>query len=110
MTRRSSNSSMRHMKTTLLLAAAVLAAPAAQAQSVDRIARYSDYTVALSSMPCPASDWAKTAVYNSYGSDSGRAYGCWTDGAAKVSIRWFKVDTGRQLPDAVPAKDFQSAN
>lgn len=96
------------MKTALLLAA-LLASTAAQAQTITKIARFDDHTVALSDMPCPASQWEKTAVYNSYGADRGRAVGCWSGSRDKVELTWFKVSTSRPLPKALPASDFQSA-
>ena len=89
---------------------AILATSAAQAQSIHSIARFSDYTVALSDMPCPNNPSAKTAVYISYAADRGKAYGCWTGGRIHVSIRWFRINTSRTPPESMDGKLFENAN
>lgn len=96
----------KHLALAAILAATL--ASAAQAQSITSIARYGDHTVALSSMPCPANQYAKTAIYNSYGPERGVAYGCWTSARTQVTVSWFRVNTTRQPPESLPIQDFEN--
>ena len=93
-----------------ILIAALFTATAVHAQSIKKIARYGDHTVALSDMPCPIDEYSsRTAIYNAYGGSGGSVLGCWVGEHSKtLTFRWLKNGTDRELPGELPSKDFET--
>lgn len=100
------------MKPIIAIIAGLLLSNTASAQQITHINTWGDFTVALTSQPCPDKRWApngyKLAFFkdeNGYG-----AKGCWIYSRQRGTINYFwmtKDDPRMQMPPELPASAFQ---
>ena len=101
------------MKLAITIAAMLAAATnSASAQQITHVNTWGDFTVALTSSPCPDSRWNDTGYKLAYFKDANghRAMGCWTQSYQRRSIRYFwieKDDPRMRMPPELPVHAFQ---